>query len=100
MMNYASKLHEAFDILEANAWIAWEMGFVFDEDDNGLQPRKSYWAIAHYSRHIRPGAVRVTCRQSNPKCKTTLWIDNNDPANRNVIFVTLNTDTKPIEMQI
>ncbi len=74
MMNYAQKLHEAFEVLNANAWIMWEAGFIFDTRDTGLVKRKSYWAVAHYSRHVRPGFQRIGADCSDKNIKITAWL--------------------------
>lgn len=40
MLNYANRLHEAFEVLEANAWVMWEPSFIFNAEDDGLQKKK------------------------------------------------------------
>lgn len=79
MMNYANKLHEAFDVLNANAWVMWEAGFIFNTEKAGLQKRKAYWAVAHYSRHARPGCKRIKADSVDNKIKVTAWIQKEDP---------------------
>ena len=91
MLNYATKLHEAFDVLNANAWIMWEVGFIFDTEKSGLEKRKSYWATAHYTRHVRPGAVRISAKCGVDEIKTTAWLvgDNGKGPGR-LVLVTVN----------
>ncbi len=98
MMNYAGKLHEAFDILQANAWVMWEAGFIFNAMDSGLEKRKSYWAVAHYSRHLRPGTQRAYAHDSDSRCKTTTWISPKvkDSSGRELIFITVNQGEEAI----
>ncbi len=93
MVNYANKLHEAFDVLQANAWIMWEAGFIFDTTTTGLKKRKSYWAIAHYSRHARPSFYRIKAQcEGNKDVKTTAWLKSEDNSNASrLVLVTVNS---------
>jgi hypothetical protein len=52
-----------------------------------LTPRKAYWAVAHYSRHIRPGFVQVACEDSLDGCKSSAWIG---PDNETLVIVSVN----------
>ena len=92
MMNYAGKLHEAFDVLDADAWIMWEAGFIFDTEKKGLEKRKSYWAVAHYSRHVREGFQRVAVNYASKDVKTTAWMKSG--AEGKLVFVTVNSGNK------
>jgi O-glycosyl hydrolase len=86
-MKYANKIHEGLKVLKANAWVIWEPGFIYDSNMFYLTPRKAYWAVAHYSRHIRPGFVQVACKDSLDGCKSTAWIG---PANETLVIVSVN----------
>ncbi len=93
MMNYASKLHEAFDVLQASAWIMWEAGFLFNDGPEALEKRKSYWAVAHYSRHIRPGARRVGCQSRKPALTTAFQNAPDDSGKSgSLVIVTVNSE--------
>ncbi len=86
-IKYAQKLHEGFKILKANAWIIWEPGFIYDANMFWLQPRKSYWVIAHYTRHVRPGFQQIDSKVSVENCKTTAWTG---PDGKRLVIVTVN----------
>ncbi len=95
MMNYANKLHEAFDVLGANAWIMWEAGFIFDGNESGLGRRKSYWAVAHYSRHVREGFKRIGVVSRSDSVKTTAWVNRASGAKKGrLVVVTVNDGEK------
>lgn len=87
MLNYANKLHESFEVIGANAWVMWEPSFIFDTEDDGLKKRKSYWAIAHYSRHAKEGHKRVSAEYANRNYKTTAWIAKDS---REMSIITIN----------
>ena len=86
-LNYAKKIHEGLKVLKAEAWIIWEPGFLFDANMFYLTPRKAYWVVAHYSRHVRPGMQQVHSRDSLSECKSTAWID---PDGQSLVIVTFN----------
>ena len=99
-ISYARKIHEALKIMYANTWVMWEPRFIFDEETKGLVPRKAYWAVAHYSRHVRPGMQMVESVDSVSDCKTTVWVDTNDsPQGGNLTIVTLNDSTKDYRVE-
>ena len=83
----ARKIHEGLKVLKANAWVIWEPGFNYDMNMFWLQPRKSYWIIAQYSRHIRPGFVQIDSQESAKECKTTAWVS---PDGKKLVLVTFN----------
>lgn len=95
MKNYAEKIHEALNVLNAAAWIIWEPEFLFNSQSKNFLPRKSYWAVAHYSRHVRPGMQRVKSSDSDSDLKTTAWVDTETgPAGRSLVIVTYNSGTE------
>ncbi len=93
MKNYAEKIHEALTVLNVSAWVIWEPALLFNTDEaKNFVPRKSYWAVAHYSRHIRPGMQRVKSHDSDTDLNTTVWVDTaTDPAGRSLVIVTYNS---------
>lgn len=100
MINYATKLHESFDVLNANAWIMWEAGFIFDTDETQLTKRKSYWALAHYTRHITPGAKRIQIETKSNKLKSTAWLMKTGKTKQlQLVIVTVNDSDKPYQLQ-
>lgn len=83
----AAKIHEGLKVLKSSAWIIWETGFNYNTDMFWLQPRKSYWVIAQYSRHVRPGFVQIDSQESVAECKTTAWVN---PDGDKLVLVTFN----------
>ena len=94
-MGYATKIHEGLKVLKANAWVLWEPGFIFDANMFYLTPRKAYWVVAHYSRHIRPGYQQVDSQDSTDKCKTSAWIG---PDEKTLVIVTINDSQADLSM--
>lgn len=94
---YAEKIHDALKIMKVNAWIIWEPALVFDEEPQGLVPRKAYWPIAHYSRHVRPGMQMIEATESLAECKTTAWIDPAGPGDRRLEIITYNSGNALLE---
>lgn len=87
---YATKIHEGLSKLHANAWVMWEPDFIFDSGPVSLIPRKAYWAVAHYSRFIRPGMQRLSSSDTEPNSLSTVWIGPENPQGRKLTIVTVN----------
>jgi len=87
---YATKIHEGLSKLHASAWVMWEPDFIFDSGPVSLIPRKAYWAVAHYSRFIRPGMQRIESSDTEPNSLTTVWVEPENPAGRKLAIVTVN----------
>ena len=99
-MNYAKKIHEGLKALKANAWIIWEPGFIFDANMFYLTPRKAYWVVAHYARHVRPGFQQINSKDSLADCKTTAWINTSvDTDSRSLVIITINNGIDDISVE-
>ena len=59
----------------------WEPAFLFSEERDDIAPKKSYWAVAQWSRYVRPGMQRIEAVDT--RCRTTAWVD--DDARRLVV---------------
>lgn len=94
-MKYATKIQEGLTVLKADAWILWEPGFVYDANMFRLTPRKAYWVVAHYSRHIRPGFQQIASETTAEGCKTSSWIG---PDGKTLVIVTINNS--PSELSV
>lgn len=96
-MNYAAKIHESLNGLQANAWIIWETDFLFNTPVSGFVPRESYWTTAQYSRHVRPGMQRIYSSEDNSACYTTAWVDPvNTYPSQTMALVTYNSGSTPV----
>lgn len=71
---WAKTIHKHMVLAETNAWLWWwgvlgeasgshfrtGQGLIyFRHEDGSFNVRKRFWCLAHYSRFIRPGAVRI-----------------------------------------
>lgn len=97
-INYARKLHEGLKVLKANAWILWEPGFIYDANMFWLKPRKAYWVVAQYTRHVRPGMQQIASVDSRDDCKTTVWIDTDAEENK-LVIVTVNDGSEDLSVK-
>lgn len=95
-MTYSRKIHQAFTVMNAEAWCMWEPGFLFDRERYGLERRKSFWAVAHYSRFARPGMERITIK-SESAAKVTAWIDKKGET---VVITLLNDGQKALSPKL
>jgi O-glycosyl hydrolase len=95
MKNYAAKIHEALNTLNVSGWVIWEPEFLFDSQTKSFVPRKSYWAVAQYSRHVRPGMQRIHSTSSHADVHSTVWLEaERRPAGRDFVIVTYNRSTE------
>ncbi|KAF1835492.1 putative endo-exoxylanase [Decorospora gaudefroyi] len=67
-LNWANQIHTAITSGNANAYLYWvgiQGGATnsklvrISDDKRSVIPSKRFWAMANWSRHVRPGAVRV-----------------------------------------
>jgi glucuronoarabinoxylan endo-1,4-beta-xylanase len=76
---WAKTIHRHLVVAGTNAWLWWwgavgeatgehfgtGQGLIYFHHENGtFSVRKRFWALAHYSRFVRPGAVRVAATAS------------------------------------
>jgi len=85
MKAYAAKIHQALHVMHAEAWCMWEPAFIFSEEADDIAPKKSYWAVAQYSRYVRPGMQRIEAVDT--RCRTTAWVDDDQ---RRLVIVSYN----------
>jgi len=77
----AESIHEAFALGQASAYVYWvgtslgaTRGFIQIADGaDAYRVSKRLWAFAAYSRFIRPDAVRVPARLTDPNVKVTAF---------------------------
>ncbi|GEM_PF-5711120 len=84
-LNYAMKIHQAHRVMSADVWCMWEPSFLFDEREGRLIPRHSFFAVAHYSRFLRPGSRMIEALA--PTIKVNAYLDE---ANATVIAIAVN----------
>jgi glucuronoarabinoxylan endo-1,4-beta-xylanase len=96
----AQQIHQAFANANASAyvyWVAASLGatraFIqIPNSGDGYQVSKRLWAFAAYSRFIRPDAVRVTARASDPNVDITAFRN----ADGSMVVELLNTGTADV----
>jgi len=71
-LNYARHIEQAHSHLRTGVWCMWEPQFLFEQNEGKLTRRPSFYAVAHFSRFLRDGAVRVECR--SPTVRVTSYI--------------------------
>jgi O-glycosyl hydrolase len=91
MRAYAAKLHQAFHVMHAESWSMWEPAFIFSEEAEDIVPKKSYWAVAQWSRYVRPGMQRIEAVDT--RCRTTAWLD---APRRRLVVVSFNHHGQPV----
>ncbi|MCX7014439.1 MAG: hypothetical protein NTW86_18135 [Candidatus Sumerlaeota bacterium] len=84
-LGYAKKIHMAMRQMRAQAWCMWEPQSLFDQKEDGLDRRKSFWAVAHYSRFARPGTRMIEAEDSS--LQSTAYLDEKQ---KTVALVTVN----------
>ncbi|KAK5656253.1 hypothetical protein OQA88_5015 [Cercophora sp. LCS_1] len=67
-------------------------------DDTSYQVAKRFWAFAHYSRLIRPGATRIGVTSSDPRLRVTAFV--NSGADGSVVVNIINTSATPTGVSI
>jgi len=98
-ITWAQRIHNAMTGANLNAFLYW-WGISATSHDSSLiglsgstlTPSKRYYALANYSRFIRPGAVRIAATGADSNLKTSAY-RNSDGS---VVIVTLNTGTNAI----
>ncbi|UBU15921.1 glycoside hydrolase family 30 protein [Nonomuraea gerenzanensis] len=96
----AQAVHDALTLGEVSAYVYWLGGsrgttralLQLDEVAREYHVSKRLWALAAYSRFIRPGAVRVEASAADPALKVSAF--RNPDGSR--VIVALNTGTAPV----
>jgi glucosylceramidase len=99
----AQNIHDALALGDVSAYIYWvgaSLGTTrapiqIDQVNRTYHVSKRLWAIAAYSRFIRPGAVRLDTSATDPNLRVSAF-RNNDGS---TVIEVLNTGTAPITWQ-
>ncbi|TDD56210.1 hypothetical protein E1286_02495 [Nonomuraea terrae] len=99
----AQAVHDALTLGDVSAYVYWLGGSAgatrallqLDDQARTYRVSKRLWALAGYSRFIRPGAVRLEARAADPALKVSAF--RNPDGSR--VVVALNTGTAPITWQ-
>lgn len=75
-------MHSDLTICNVVSWTFWlamsnydyRDGLIYIEKDNTLTPAKRLYTMGHYSRFLRPGAVRVQDNVSDPRVLSTSYL--------------------------
>jgi len=70
---YVGKILQAINVMHAQAWCMWQAQYLFAAKKDRLVRRKTYWAVAHFSRFIRPGMTRIELLAA--PLQGTAWLD-------------------------
>ncbi|PZG13245.1 glycoside hydrolase family 30 protein [Nonomuraea aridisoli] len=99
----AQAVHDALTLGDVSAYVYWLGGSAgatrallqLDDQARTYRVSKRLWALAGYSRFVRPGAVRLEARAADPALKVSAF--RNPDGSR--VVVALNTGTAPITWQ-
>lgn len=99
-ISVAQSVHDAFARADATGYIYWfgasigaTRGLIqLASQGDGYRVSKRFWALAAYSRFIRPGATRVAAQASDPALKVTAF---RNPDRTRVLEI-LNTGTAAV----
>ncbi|MEV0380346.1 glycoside hydrolase [Nonomuraea sp. NPDC050643] len=99
----AQAVHDALTLADVSAYVYWLGGsrgatralLQLDEVARTYHVSKRLWALAAYSRFIRPGAVRLEASAADPALKVSAF---RNPDGSRVVEV-LNTGTAPVTWQ-
>ncbi|HEX4815755.1 MAG TPA: glycoside hydrolase [Nonomuraea sp.] len=99
-LTIASAIHDALTLGNASAYVYWlgasrgaTRAFMqIDDVARTYTVSKRFWAMAGYSRFIRPGAVRLDASAADPALKVSAF--RNPDGSR--VIVALNTGTAPV----
>ena len=100
-MTIAQAVHDALTLGDVSAYVYWLGGsrgetralLQLDDEAGEYHVSKRLWALAGYSRFIRPGAVRLEAEAADPALKVSAF--RNRDGSR--VIVALNTGTAPVE---
>jgi glucosylceramidase len=67
-----------------------------DFTNNSVHYNPSYYYMAHFSKYIRPGAMRINCTNAVANLEATTFINNNG----RIVIVALNRTANPISFKI
>ncbi|AQZ65470.1 Glycosyl hydrolase [[Actinomadura] parvosata subsp. kistnae] len=99
----AQAVHDALTLGDVSAYVYWLGGsrgttralLQLDDVNKEYHVSKRLWALAAYSRFIRPGAVRVEASAADPAVKVSAFRN----ADGSRVIVALNTGTTPVTWQ-
>ncbi|GAA0846388.1 glycoside hydrolase [Streptosporangium amethystogenes subsp. fukuiense] len=100
----AQQIHDSLTLGRANGYVFWfgasrgaTRGLIqIDEATSTYHVSKRLWALAAYSRFIRPGAVRLAVTAADPALKVTAFRN----AGGSEVVEILNTATVPVSTRI
>lgn len=100
-LNMARNLHRDFEWLRPTAWAYWQpidgggWGLIssrLHRPDSRFRVNPKWHVLAHYTRHIRPGALILTSGDASTVCAY-------DSRQRQLTLVSLNDSGKPVDME-
>jgi glucuronoarabinoxylan endo-1,4-beta-xylanase len=100
----AESIHNALAVANNSAYVYWtgaSLGATraliqVPDAGDGVAVSKRLWALAAYSRFIRPGAVRIVADTADPALKVTAFRNQSG----NTVVELLNTATTPVHARV
>lgn len=99
----AQNVHNALTLGEVNAYVYWvgdsrgatRAPIQIDQENHVYHVSKRLWALAAYSRFIRPGAVRLDTSAADPNLQVSAFRNENG----STVVEIINTGTAPVTWQ-
>lgn len=98
----AEDIHDTLTTANVNGYVYWTGASIGGTralvrlDAPGYTVAKRLWALAAYSRFVRPGAVRVAATSPDPEVKASAFVDPDGRTTANL----LNTSTSPVPVAL
>lgn len=98
-MLMAESIHNSFYYGNVSAWVHWVISGDETQAWTGLtyfgEPKEKYYAMRHFSRYIRPGAVRIEASSTNPDLLVTAFRHKNE---KTLTLVLINRSSNPMDV--
>lgn len=102
-INVATHIHEALVYGGCSAWVYWQLTNPFDAGKESLcvdgAPTPKYYAVKHYARFVRPGAIQVSAAPDSPGLGVSAFVHKKD---RTITVVLINSpdSERPVQLDI
>ncbi|HEX3045553.1 MAG TPA: glycoside hydrolase family 30 beta sandwich domain-containing protein [Bacillota bacterium] len=100
-MLIAESIHNSFYYGNITAWVHWVISGDETQAWTGLtyygEQKEKYYAVRHFSRYIRPGAVRIEASSTNPDLLVTAFRHQNE---KSLTLVLINRSSNPMNLSL
>jgi glucuronoarabinoxylan endo-1,4-beta-xylanase len=100
-MLMAESIHNSFYYGNTSAWLHWVISGDETQSWTGLtyfgEQKEKYYAVRHFSRYIRPGAVRIEASSTNPDLLVTAFKYKQE---KTLTIVLINRSHNPMDIKL